>query len=499
MAILCFQVVEALQLTLEQQSITLDQQAVCNLLQACKAWRAAVQQCKSGQVGISVKADGSELLKHNRWLQRLAAATSWLSKHVGLMGSLTMNSAWTGLVPSPYCIEAINRLAPVLQAAAPQMRKPWSLHTDVLTCSLLSSLVYASSSLTSLEFTGLAGNWFGVAPMVTQLSNLQQLSVIRLQSGLYSNLASPSMAASNLVPLSSLQRLTTLEMHHPASCFNAMQLPSQLIRLTVLYGINREGSLACMLQRLPQLQQLTAEHWMEHGSLQELEHLAPQLTTLTEVQLRPEGTLMAVKAGSFLGLLPTLQSLCIQDSDRSICKGHQYLDFLKDLAATSSLKKLELDVNLDVDWLSSGVFEQIAKLTTLQHLFIYCCPAITCEGAQHLAQLKSLTYLELPGVEIDNAGLSLLALKLTNLRHLSIMRRPWPSVGYEYSVGVMPVVAQLSSLTYLSLGGLMDVDTVREGLKYMTGLSQLKQLKGVFEEAGEEALATFWAAVHSRM
>lgn len=135
--------------------------------------------------------------------------------------------------------------------------------------------------------------------------------------------------------------------------------------------------------------------------------------------------------------------------------------------------------------------QQLAHLTNLQHLEAECVMWITLAGAQHLAQLTALTHLSLHEPGADDGTLSLLALKLTNLKHLEVKRLdsvPW-------GTGPMPVIGQLSNLTYLRLSGKMVKDTAMQGLNCRTGLYKLSTLVG-FKSVGDEATTSFWAAVH---
>lgn len=61
----------------------------------------------------------------------------------------------------------------------------------------------------------------------------------------------------------------------------------------------------------------------------------------------------------------------------------------------------------------------------------------------------------------------------------------------------MPVLGQLTKLTFLRLDGPMSQYTASQGLLYLTNLHQLKQLVG-FKAAGRQAITSFWEAVQGR-
>lgn len=485
------QAVEILQLVVDQQGTTADQQTVCSLLQVCKAWRTAVQQCKSGQVsivisGVSWKTDRvGRSAARTQWMQRFTAATSWLRTYPGLVGSVSLSPSHVGQAAWET---AINLLASTLHESAPRMRKPWALSIYSINEQLMSSL--AATNVTALIFSGSADDWFEVAPMVTQLTKLQQLSAMEMSGAIE---LSQSIVTSDLLSLTGLQSLSMLELHCPASGINVLHIPTQLTSLGMYYEIEWEQQepLAWVLQRLPQLQQLTIKYWFEYGNLKQLESLAPQLTALQEVKLTPEWATMMLGSGTWLGRLPALQSLWIDNSDNNTLERDEFVDFIADLASTTTLTRLELLVELEPN--TSCVGEQLARLTTLQYLYISKCPKMTPEGAQQLTQLTSLTYLDLGPSGVDDAGLSLIALHLTNLKHLAISRSP--DDEEEFGLGPMPILARLSGLTHLTLNGDMQEHTAQLALRYMTGLSQLEKLGGAFTEAGDEALEEFWAAV----
>lgn len=181
------------------------------------------------------------------------------------------------------------------------------------------------------------------------------------------------------------------------------------------YG--EQPPLATILQRLQKLQHLTVWHWAD-TALQLLGNLAPQLTQLRKVNVmmhRDAPASALVQAIPFLLRLPSLDQLSLQTKDdaEQPMEDDNFSRTMQHIAKASKLTSMAIRVSLIPQ--CPCVCRQLAQLSNLQHLDVSSGLRVTAAGAQLLAELTSLTKLCLGDPGVDDAGLSMLALKLTNL------------------------------------------------------------------------------------
>jgi hypothetical protein len=108
---------QALQAAIQHPLISSDTKTVCSLLQTCKSWRAAMQQCAGGNLHISI---GSTMeVQCIKGLQKLALFCSWLQQHGALVSLMEFVGPFSGDAEerNAYCDTAARLLVLSLQEA----------------------------------------------------------------------------------------------------------------------------------------------------------------------------------------------------------------------------------------------------------------------------------------------------------------------------------------------------------------------------------------------
>lgn len=540
----------ALSVALKHSTLAAKQQNICTLLQVSKAVQAVLQQSAAGVTDIQFSCE-----MRTSQLHKVASFAAWLERHLGLVQSITNTRVWT-LPDAEWkavqtAVQQLIQLSFKAAGSAAGLAGGSSVSTimPIFPLGSYSSNIPVSAglfaalpagSLTRLEVQAPEnGNW------LSGLSKLRHLRELRLGGKVPGDWA---VEFSKLTQLTNLQLLGIDE----AAVSNLQQLPTQLQYLKILALYNLPSPSVLMnLQHLVCLRQLDLTHG---GNLQfangcalpaQLQHLkvladAPvvdvlglsglqQLETLELHSVDEGGKLMQLTT---LGRLQHLALRCPSSSgaglelDRAAaCKylaalrqleiGYirdigvqQWQTLVQHLAALSLLTMLDVrfgsirSENGVVVYPSSLVVcEHLRSLVQLKELTLIVNKLdvgvqgqlLPTQDAQHLTALTALRQLSLSYFPyVDTTTLALLALKLTNLELLDIG-------GDSQGLGTaaLPAIASLSNLQSLSLpsNALNETDAQR-GLLLLTGLTRLTELLG-FEQAGSEALDTFWARVRS--
>jgi hypothetical protein len=199
---LCLQEIslQGLHAALQHPSISGDEKIVCSLLQTCKPWRAAVQQCTAGNLHIHMGSWYAD--DYMRSMQKLALFGSWLKQHAGLVSSISFAGA--NMAPTcggytdagaAYCDAAEQMLALGLQEAAAAAAEPTAaalqrtalqLQSCSIDCVRSSARLLAlPTSLTQLRLahcdswrSGLCFDGSSITAAVVQLSQLRSLELV---------------------------------------------------------------------------------------------------------------------------------------------------------------------------------------------------------------------------------------------------------------------------------------------------------------------------------
>lgn len=451
-----------------------EQQSICSLLCVCQSLRAAVQQCQSGVIQLQLQrrqAVGVE------WLEKVADFAGWLPKHPGLVGDVTIRGDTSQQAGSTgrYHVAA-SLLAFSFQQAAGQLSQPWKLETNILSKQML--LALPPASLTALHFCNTKwGDWSALSPSLSRLTGLKQLTLK------FDSCKVEPMPGSLLHQVAQLQSLTWLKLGCINDDCDLQLLPLQLQDLQIVCCESQP--LLTILCHLTLLQRVKFR-WSSDTAedTQQLQHMAPQLNQLQHVALADPNLDSLIETASILKLVPNLRSLELgMESDFMPFATFQQL--MQQLAEATALINLIVDAPLEEDDRMPYDAAHLTGLVNLQHLRIHGV-CVTQAAVQQLAQLTALTSIEVD--VMDDGVLTLLALKLTNLQSLQVLRS---SVG----IGPMPAVGQLTKLRALSV--LMhEADIAKRALCYLTNLRQLRLLCG-FSAAGQEALDAFCSAVDS--
>jgi hypothetical protein len=334
---------QGLHAALQHPSISDDVQTVCRLLQTCKTWRTALQQCAAGNLRIHRGSPRPE--QDMESMQDLALFCSWLKQHAGLVGSVNFQGPNTGIFRTrgrdAYCDAAEQLLALGLQeaaAAAPAavtpMRNPLQLRSCSISCVRSPALLLAlPMSVTRLDLqyseawrSGLCFDSSSIAAAVAQLSQLRSLDL------------SGNMGNACLAAVGQLAHLTDLDINQvdvrangtAAGRCDLHLLPQQLQHLVLTVSSETRPS-AVALGHVTALKTLNLTL---HCSTAPGSSLPSSLTALTVWQ-REEGA--TAGSAQYLGLtaLQQLQRLLVEF-------GWDQPQLLLQLSALEALTDVEL-------------------------------------------------------------------------------------------------------------------------------------------------------------
>lgn len=530
--------IEALAIALQHPAITGDLRAVCSLLQTCKAWRAALQQCTAGHLSINV---GTCPAIHQP--KRLSRFAVWLTKHSGLVGGL--NFLHRHPATADLCAAAEQVLALSVQHAATRVAAAGtapllrlrSVSLDFLYSPLLLQALPAAA-LTQLSVMELCQrpahlslNSSSITACFRQLSNLQhlfadaernpvnnaclaavgqlqlltklqvsrvghggdlsllpgQLRQLHLEVCCSASEGSNSSSTVDLAHLTALQQLNLLVQGDPGA---GSSLPASLTGLTVCGNSSSGGSSLrhfsfAPLQRLQQLQLCDA---MEVQQLQALS----SLSALSSLALTYNNIRHASDAAAAWGHLPALKSLYLSHHCHVALnelgdglEQHRLgraanLALLHGLAAATSLTGFTwygMFLKPDEPWC-----QHLSSLQQLRKLQLIYQPPFNRADVLQLAALTNLTALRISAATaVDDAAAAGLALRLTNLQQLYLD-------GVKMiSAAALPVIAALTGLTQLRLYTCTSAavaDKLGHGdLLLLTALTRLEEFEtdGLFD------------------
>jgi hypothetical protein len=84
---------QALVAALQHPAITGDVKTVSSMLQTCKSWRTALQQCKAGNLTVSLPTRGAAAAappSNVQSTQQIACFAGWLPQHAGLISGISL-------------------------------------------------------------------------------------------------------------------------------------------------------------------------------------------------------------------------------------------------------------------------------------------------------------------------------------------------------------------------------------------------------------------------
>lgn len=506
-------------MVLQHLAVAEDQQNVCRIAQVCKTWRTAVQHSEACLTDIMC----SLLLPCNPeahaaaiadFADKLAQFAQWITRYAGTVRSIQVDIP--GVMAESPAIRSLIKLAHSvlglgLKAAAGTQVLPVS--------SSQATAAQAAGSVAAmpLQLRSFSCSNFLAKPLVLSALPAATLTLLEFRepdlAGQLS-MGHPQVATGNpdswdtkevglmtidLVHLTALQQLIV----HASAGLTALRLPQQLIALDLEYGDDTEPPLSFASPHL-QLQQLTISNSKDtaEGLLQ-----LKQLQQLTKLELNYADMDYVLEAApawpQLAGQLVALELSCSEkDTGEVLCSVYEVSKTMQALSLLTSLTRLELiclleDPNSedleDVEAVScvTGICQRLKPLTNLQalRLDLDCWLDLQDHDILHLSALTSLTQLSLYLYEqsraLESSNMSAVLHKLSRLQHLSLSQLQ--------DVDPLQVVGTLRQLTYLQLHGLPQ-DVQQQGLRYLTGLHRLQELRG-FESCSDEMLQQFWADV----
>jgi len=152
---------------------------------------------------------------------------------------------------------------------------------------------------------------------------------------------------------------------------------------------------------------------------------------------------------------------------------------LKELVPLTQLNRLELGGNFSI---TDAGMTTIAKIKSLRALDVYLTN-VTDVGVKTLMANKNWQSLHFVNMKITDAGIAQLAGQ-KEMRRLMLGGRP------GFSEKVLPVVAGMKQLRYLSLN---QIPVTEAGLKSLAGLTDLEHVGLYGAKIGDESVATLTA------
>lgn len=512
-----------------------------------------MQQSTAGLINVVVNV-GQQFERS----ARLADVATWISLHPGLINSINIKGGRSGQnqdiksrVIRRYLEFGLQLAAAgggrpaAAQTASTPAQQLWRLQSYssevIISPAILAAL--PAASLTSLKLNSRhAAELGGLAAPLARLTGLQELQ-LRITT------RNKPISPQNIAAIGRLSRLTSLNIQGVQEIQSLQQLPTQLQELTVLVGSGRLdlGHLVCLHSLelwskgllaagsiLPPYLECLLLHSntgdapianLSIASLQQLRclrvygpvldaHQLQSLVAMSELQQLDLYCQNLEAATATAEVWPQLPMLCdlglkccsseVQDLE-AVCAAAIYATGITRLALDlRSPEKFE-DAMHDpaagaaaaVVPLEYGVVhacEHLTGLVGLQELDInvsgltFGC--LADRDALYLSSLTNLTSLYMRGSGgVDDTVLCALAVKLTELHNLVLY-----NCNYILTAAPLPALGELTKLHLLYLSP-YEAANAEVGLKFLTGLHQLRHLDG-FDAASDEALQAFWAAVH---
>uniref|UniRef100_A0A383WM33 F-box domain-containing protein n=1 Tax=Tetradesmus obliquus TaxID=3088 RepID=A0A383WM33_TETOB len=346
--------------------------------------------------------------------------------------------------------------------------------------------VAALSALRQLTYLSLRSYWHDAQQQLQQLME----AAPPLQCLHLGNSVDASDEALDMRPLTRLTELTASQLPHESL------LPAQLQRLC-LKSVEIPVGLACVLP-LQQLQHLSLGVGGDEGPTEPTPLLPlAQLPALTQLELSYTWFTDATATAAAWPQLPQLRVLDLDTEGNP--PSAELAGVLASIGGCSGLTRLRLvlhaeDVELPEDlepgqqYAGIAACGSLAALTGLRDLMLHShqlAPGDTLA----LSKLTALTRLDLAELAqgVDDVAATALACCCRQLRHLDLR-------GCDLgSMACLAVIGQLPQLTELHLDG---TPITRRGLRLLTGLSYLRQLRVTFS-AGVTASVwdRFWATM----
>lgn len=428
----------ALSIALQHPDLSTDPRIMCAAARACKAWRAAVQQCSACNTAITINPEAS--------LPQLCSLARWLAKHAPLVTCITAVCGFQtplrtvhGLLWGQHVATAQQLLEHALQLAAIRAAAAAAAATPPPT---------SAAAPPTQQQQGLRLRRFTSNCLVTTdtLAALPGHSLTRLELNLmHSSSMDGSLLSAALANLSRLQHLslssTSKQRPVAGSCLLGLMQLGQLTSLE-LKGVWSADTAAPLQQLLSQplpLQQLHLDLWRT-SSMQR----PPALDLAALVQLRGLSIINDLPDGSVLPL--QLQQLHLGDGAISA-------DGWSMLLPLQQLQQLTLVVMLEEQEPMLGLTE----LRALQHLVLRYSRdtdvGATAAAWRQLPQLQELSIghmLYSPSKEEMESVVSGIAAasSLTQL-HLQVYEVTWFDGAAAAELISMAACAQIACLSRL--------------------------------------------------
>jgi hypothetical protein len=436
---------------MQHPDISSDAKAVCSLLQTCRSWRAALQQCSAGNLCVYIGSAWTG----EQWqgIQQLSLFCGWLHNQAGLVQEIRLSHPYfdSQREQDAYCDVAAQLLVHSLQeaaagpstAAAAEARAVLKLRSfsteSVRSPALLHALPAAALTQLSLQYNfawrkDLNLNSSSITNALAQLYSLRSLTL------------KGEVGSACLAGVAKLAHLTYLDIdeaadHHPLGCnLQLLPLGLQELRAKVGRSDNFEPEAAAVVA----LGHLTALRTLELETACEIaagSSLPPSLTALT------------VRACVLSGSPDNVQQLGIEKllQLQRLEAGTSSLQQPQLLAALSNLSQLgHISLTYDVLKAAAHVAPTWRHLSTLRALYLQegeesatVGPTESLTLVQGLAAATSLTHLHIEG-PIVHGSVQLCAhlTGLTQLQNLDICGGEHPSSRAE--------VLHLTTLTNLT-------------------------------------------------
>jgi hypothetical protein len=431
---------QALQVLIQHSDVGSDAKAVCSLLQTCRSWRGALQQCSAGKLCASM---GSAHAGHWDSIQQLSLFCSWLQQQAGLVQEICVAHPYSDSIPEQdaYCDAAEQLLMLSLQEAAGRRATPPSSSSSAAAAGSPA----AAAAPAALQLRSFSTNFMRSPALLRALpaAALTQLTLERTgawRTGLDLNSSSVAQA---LAQLSSLRSLT-LQGEVGNACLAEVGKLAHLTYLQINKAIDQHA-LGCNLQLLP-LGLQEARVFVGSSNLD-----------------GPEAAAAAVALGHLMALR-TLELVTMYE-----------------IAAGSSLPTSLTALTVRACVLS-GSANSVGHLgiQNLQQLQQLRAGASCLQQPELLAALSNLAQLD--HVMLDYRNMQAAARAPPAWRHLSALQALYleedkdsATLGPAESLSLVQGLAAATSVTRLEIEGPIVHDSVQL-CAHLTGLTQLQQL-----------------------
>jgi hypothetical protein len=469
---------QALQVLMQHSDISSNAKAVCSLLQTCRSWQGALQQCSAGNLSVCIGSAGAG----QQWnsIQQLSLFCSWLRRQPGLVQEICLFHPLfeSATEQNAFCNVAEQLLVLSLQEAAGRAS------TSPSAAAAAAAAAAAPAPHSVLQLRRFSTNFIRSAALLHALP-AAALTQLRLQhsSAWRSDLnVNSSSIAQALAQLSSLRSLTLKGHLVGNACLAEVGKLAQLTYLDIGDAVDPHDLLGCDLQLLPVgLQEVHVKVFNcvngripvgDDAAAVALGHLTALRTLELETacgtaagsSLPPSLTALTLRACMVAGSADSLWQLGIHNlpqlqrlqADRSSLQ-HSEL-----LAALSNLAQLtHISLTFDDMEAAARAAPAWSRLTALQSLYLQdeeeeatLDQTESLALAQGLAAATSIRNLEIQGPIVhDTVQLCAHVTGLTQLQQLEIR-------GAEHSTSRAEALrlTALTNLTKLCIVYALGVD-----------------------------------------